>query len=133
MRVNKRNQVRRRGQKRRFGAAGIINILFSNVVLQCLLATSMFTISIATLISQVFNACFGYTLYGKLVFRTKGLSRHQPLLRYLILMTSLWLINTGGIEAAKAMGINRNFAALALIPFLAVLSFLIQKHIIFKQ
>ena len=47
------------GQIRRFGAAGILNVLLTNVVLQCLLATSVVTVTIATLISQIINACLG--------------------------------------------------------------------------
>ncbi len=133
-RVDHKNQPRSSsGQKRRFGAAGILNVLLTNVVLQCLLATSVVTVTIATLISQVVNACLGYTIYGKLVFRAKGLRHHQPLLRYLILMTALWLLNAGGIEAGKALGMNRNLAAAALIPCLAIVSFTIQKYMIFRQ
>ncbi len=132
--VSHKNQPRSSsGQKRRFGAAGILNVLLTNVVLQCLLATSVVTVTIATLISQVINACLGYAIYGKLVFRAKGLRHHQPLLRYLILMTALWLLNAGGIEAGKSLGMNRNLAAAALIPCLAIVSFTIQKNVIFRQ
>ena len=122
----------KRGQKRRFGAAGIINVLLTNLVLQFLLASNTTTVTAATLISQVINTCLGYAIYGKMVFRARGLRNHQPLLRYLVLMTAMWLLNTMGIEAGKAISINQNIAAAALIPCLAVVSFLGQKYWVFK-
>ena len=47
-------------------------------------------------------------------------------------MTAMWLLNTMGIEAGKAISINQNIAAAALIPCLAVVSFLGQKYWVFK-
>ena len=123
---------RKRGQKRRFGAAGLLNVLITNAVLQILLASNLVAVAMATLISQMINTCLGYAIYGKLVFRAKGLRHHRPLLRYLLLMTAMWLLNAAGIEAGESFGIQRNLAAAALIPCLAVVSFGAQKYWVFK-
>ena len=123
---------KKRGQKRRFGAAGLLNVLITNAVLQILLASNLVAVTMATLISQVINTCLGYAIYGKLVFRAKGLRHHRPLLRYLLLMTAMWLLNAAGIEAGESFGIQRNLAAAALIPCLAVISFGAQKYWVFK-
>ena len=121
-----------RGQKRRFGAAGIINVALTNLALQALLASNVISVTAATLISQLINTCLGYAIYGKIVFRAQGLRHHRPLLRYLLLMTAMWILNTVGIELGEAAGINKNCAAAGLVPFLAVLSYLCQKHWVFK-
>lgn len=121
-----------RGQKRRFGAAGLLNVLITNAVLQMLLVSNLASIAVATLISQVINAGLGYTIYGKLVFKAKGLRHHRPLLRYILLMTALWLLNAAGIEAGASVGVQKNLAAGALIPCLAVISFCGQKYWVFK-
>ena len=71
-----------RGQKRRFGAAGLLNVLITNAVLQMLLVSNLVSVAVATLISQVINASLGYAIYGKLVFKAKGLRHHRPLIRY---------------------------------------------------
>lgn len=123
---------RQRGQKRRFGAAGIINVLLTNLVLQVLLASSIVSVTAATLISQLINTCLGYAIYGKMVFKAQGLRHHRPLLRYLLLMTAMWLLNTVGIEFGDTVGLNKNLAAAGLIPCLAVLSFFAQKYWVFR-
>ena len=123
---------RQRGQKRRFGAAGIVNVLLTNLVLQVLLASSIVSVTAATLISQLINTCLGYAIYGKIVFKAQGLRHHRPLLRYILLMTAMWLLNTVGIEFGATVGLNKNLAAAGLIPCLAVLSFIAQKYWVFR-
>ena len=107
-------------------------MLLTNLVLQGLLASNVVTVAAATLISQAINTCLGYAIYGKMVFRAQGLRHHRPLLRYLLLMTAMWLLNAAGIEAGEALGVNRNLAAGALIPCLAVVSFGAQKYWVFR-
>ena len=126
------NRNHTRGQKRRFGLAGVTNVLLTNLVLQILLASSVVGVTTATLISQLVNTCMGYAIYGKMVFQAKGLRHHRPLLRYLLLMTAMWLINAAGIAGAEILGINKNLAAAGLIPLLAMLSFIGQKHWVFR-
>ena len=126
------NPNRPRGQKRRFGAAGVANVLITNLVLQALLASSVVGVTTATLISQLINTCLGYAIYGKMVFKAEGLRHHRPLLSYLLLMTWMWLLNTAGIAGGEALGINKNLAAAGLIPCLAVISFVAQKYWVFR-
>ena len=126
------NPPRPRGQKRRFGAAGVANVLITNLVLQALLASSVVGVTTATLISQLINTCLGYAIYGKMVFKAEGLRHHRPLLSYLLLMTAMWLLNAAGIAGGEAWGINKNLAAAGLIPCLAVLSFFAQKYWVFR-
>ena len=122
-----------KGQKRRFGIAGIINVLITNAALQALLASNLANVAVATLISQSINTILGYAIYGKLVFGAKGLRQKKPVIRYSLLMIGMWLLNTTGIELGSVMSLSKNAAAIFMIPFLAVLSYLGQKHWVFRK
>ena len=122
----------RRGRKRRFGIAGAANVILTNAVLQALLASNVVNIAVATLTSQAVNTIFGYTIYGKLVFRAQGLRQKKPVIRYTLLMTAMWILNTGGIELGATANISKNIAALAMVPVLAVLSYVAQKNWVFR-
>ena len=50
------------GRKRRFGAAGLLNVAITNLVLQALLASSAVSVIMATLASQALNTVLGYTI-----------------------------------------------------------------------
>jgi len=123
---------KRSGQKRRFGLAGITNVILTNAVLQALLASNVVNIAVATLTSQAVNTIFGYSIYGKLVFRAQGLRQKKPVIRYTLLMTAMWILNTGGIELGATANIDKNIAALAMVPILAVLSYIAQKNWAFR-
>ena len=119
-------------RKRRFGAAGLLNVAITNLVLQALLASSAVSVIMATLASQALNTVLGYAIYGKIVFRAKGLRSHRPALKYLALMGAIWLINSITIEFIAHYGVNRNVAAAATIPLLAMVSYAGQKSWVFK-
>ena len=123
---------KRSGQKRRFSLAGITNVILTNAVLQALLASNVVNIAVATLTSQAVNTIFGYSIYGKLVFRAQGLRQKKPVIRYTLLMTAMWILNTGGIELGATANISKNIAALAMVPILAVLSYIAQKNWAFR-
>ncbi|WP_063398820.1 GtrA family protein [Prochlorococcus sp. MIT 1303] len=122
----------RRGRKRRFGITGAANVILTNAVLQALLASNVVNIAVATLTSQAVNTIFGYTIYGKLVFRAQGLRQKKPVIRYTLLMTAMWILNTGGIELGATANISKNIAALAMVPVLAMLSYVAQKNWVFR-
>ena len=122
------------GRKWRFGAAGLINVIATNILLQILLASHLTSISTATIISQTFNGITGYVLYGKWVFKSSNLLTWQNQATYALLMTCNWILNTLGIQilSSDGIGLSRNWAAAAMITPLAILSYGIQKLIIFR-
>ena len=124
---------KRRGQKRRFGVAGIINVLITNAALQALLASNLASVAVATLISQSINTILGYAIYGKLVFGAKGLRGKEPVIRYGLLMIAMWLLNTIGIELGSVLSLSKNAAAIVMVPCLAVLSYSAQKYWVFRK
>ena len=114
--------------KRRFFIFGILNTLISNTILQILLL--FFQISKATLISQSISLIIGFYLHGKFVFINSKLSVFK-FFKYLIFAYLLWIINWSGIYLISNYGINKNLSALLLIPFIALISYLMQKKIVF--
>ena len=122
-----------KGQKRRFGVAGIINVLITNAALQTLLASNLASVTVATLISQSINTILGYAIYGKLVFGAKGLRGKEPVIRYGVLMITMWLLNAAGIELGTTLSLSKNSAAILMVPCLAVLSYISQKYWVFRK
>ena len=122
-----------KGQKRRFGVAGIINVIITNAALQTLLASNLASVAVATLISQSINTILGYAIYGKLVFGAKGLRGKEPVIRYGVLMITMWLLNAAGIELGTTLSLSKNSAAILMVPCLAVLSYIAQKYWVFRE
>ena len=69
-------------------------------------------------------------MYGKKDFKVKELKK-RDFINYFMLNIILWNINWGLISFLNIFNISRNISALALIPFLALLSYVYQKQFIF--
>ncbi len=117
------------GRKRRFLVYGALNVGLTNLLLQLLLWLHLAT-GLATLLSQLLNVALGYVLYGTRVFQVARLGRRSAA-AYGFLALLLWWGNWGGIQGLAALGWSRNWAALALVPLLAALSYLAQKTLVF--
>ena len=117
------------GFRRRFGVAGLFNALMTNLVL----FISLYFVSplIATLFSQVVNTTFGYVLYSKNVF-FKKLYLKRFATHYLLTSSMVWLTNYGLILFFCNLGATKPLGALLAIPFVATLSFLLQKYFVFN-
>ena len=107
---------------------GILNTFLTNILLQITLFFS--PIILSTLISQIFNLNLGYYLYGKKVFKVKYLRKKQYL-KYVSSNFIIWNINWILISTLNSYNISKNLAALIVIPFLALVSFMYQKYFIF--
>lgn len=109
---------------------GIINLFFTNLILQILLI--LIPTILSTFISQVFNFLFGFYFYGKNVFKIKKINRYH-FTKYLFLNIFLWNLNWITINYLGSFGFSKNNIAFFLIPFLALLSYLLQRYIIFLE
>lgn len=114
----------------RFIFFGILNVFLSNLILQILLQHTSSVI--ATFFSQLINFLIGYYLYGKKVFRLKKL-RIENFIKYSLLVIFLWNINWIIIEFFYSFGFTKSIIALVIVPFLALISYISQKFIVFKQ
>ena len=117
-------------EKRRFLTYGIINFMITNISLQIMLL-SMKTYQ-ATLFSQLINIILGYFIYGKRVFKVKRFSKRSGF-KYSFLALVLWLINLKSITYLFELGINKNLAAMFIIPSLVTMSFIGQKYFVFRK
>ncbi len=119
------------GRKRRFLVYGALNVGVTNLLLQGMLWLHLAT-GLATLLSQLLNVGLGYVVYGTRVFQVTRLGRRSAT-AYGVLAVLLWCCNWGGIQGLAAMGWPRNWAALVLVPVLAVISYLAQKTMVFRS
>tara|TARA_Y100000589_G_scaffold208783_1_gene196913 strand:- start:293 stop:679 length:387 start_codon:yes stop_codon:yes gene_type:complete len=117
-------------KKKLFIFYGLINTIFTNLLLQILLI--FLSTVFSTFISQIFNLNFGYYLYTKKVFKVRVIKKKQYL-KYLIMHFLIWNINWFCIDIINKIGFSKNLAALLMLPFLAVISYLCQNYIIFKK
>ena len=115
--------------KKLFLLFGFLNFIITNIILQ----VSLLLIStlLATILSQIINVSIGYFLYGKKVFKLNNLNNHI-FKKYIVLASSLWILNFGFIELFFKYGINKNLTAIFLIPPLVIFSYLTQKYYVFK-
>ena len=117
------------GRKRRFLLFGVVNVLLTNGAL--LLLLHLVSIGLATFLSQVLNVVLGFWLYGKQVFRVERLAIRAAG-AYGGLAVAIWLLNWQGIRLLTGAGLARSWAALALVPLLAALSYGVQKTLVFR-
>ena len=115
-------------KKALFFIYGLINVLSTNLILQ--ISLLILPIIFATLISQIFNLNFGFYLYGLRVFKVKFLSR-KIYIKYLFFHLLLWILNYFFINIIYSYNVSKNLAALFVLPFLALISFVYQKNIVF--
>ena len=121
------------GFKRRFFIAGLLNIFLTNLLLQVLLFSGFISLGGCTLISQLFNGMVGYIIYGKFVFAAQTLRTLSRPVRYLALMTSLWLFNWTGIYLLQGLNVSKNAGGLLMIIPLAAYSYSLQRRWVFKK
>ena len=117
-------------EKKNFFLWGILNLVFTNILLQILLLFGQ--IKISTLIAQIFNIIFGYSVYSKKVFNINKYS-FRKFFFYLLLAFFSWNFNWFFILRLYDLGFNKNFAAIIIAPILAFNSYLIQKYFIFNK
>ena len=107
---------------------GLINLLITNLILQ--ISLLFLSTIFATFISQIFNLNFGFYLYGLKVFKVKFLGK-KIYFKYLFFHFLLWILNWFLINYIYSYNVSKNLAALSVVPFLALISFVYQKNIVF--
>jgi hypothetical protein len=117
------------GRKRRFLLYGSTNVFITNLFLQGMLL--LLPVGLATMFSQLVNMSLGYYLYGKGVFRVAHFTRRSAG-AYVLLASFLWWLNWYGITVIAGFGVSENLAAILLIPILPVISYVVQKRMIFS-
>ena len=118
-------------QARKFLFLGLINIFFTNLILQ--ISLLFLPIWLCTFLSQSINLLIGFYLYGKFVFK-KNTKSLQRFFKYLIIAIFSWILNTSLIYILSILiGYSENFAAIIVMPILVIYSFLTQKYFVFTK
>ena len=102
----------------------LLTILSQSILLFLLL---FLPIGLATAFTQILHNYLGFLTYKYGVFKRDG----KPLTYILLVMLS-WVMQWFLIKTIINLGLSSSNAVLVTIPFLAVLSFIFQKSIIFK-
>ena len=118
-----------KGEKRLFLTFGVFNFLITNITLQVLLL--VIPIIFATFVSQLVNLIIGYYVYGKKVFKLNKLNKFV-FKKYFLLSFILWLLNFVLIQSLFFYSVNKNLAAIFIIPFLVSISYCSQKYFVFR-
>jgi putative flippase GtrA len=119
------------GRKRRFGVAGLINLVVCNGFLQALLAANT-PVAISTLLAQIVNGLLGYLTYGKYAFRA-SIRDLEAAKKYTALAGLLWIGNWSGISALQNLGTPKSLGSIAMILPLAATSFIVQRKWVFRK
>ena len=86
--------------------------------------------AVALGIATVLGACFNYASTGFLVFANRTLGR---LPHFIAAYALTYLVNAGALEGLLAVGVGPALAQLALLPFVAVLSFVLFRQYVFSK
>lgn len=118
--------------QKRFIFFGLLNFFSTQIILAFLLL--FFPIYISTLICQIANISIGYYLYSKFVFSVKNKSSIKIIILFISYAILVWLVNWFLIYFIYLyFDINKNISAIIILPFLVLISYLVQKNIIFKK
>ena len=117
---------------KRFAIFGLFNFFATQIILGLMLL--FFPVYIATFFSQFMNIVIGYYVYSKYVFSFKKKYSSKSIILYLSYAILIWLINRFLIYFISLnFYINKNISAILILPLLVLLSYLVQKNIIFKD
>ena len=129
MKTNKYKKFNIDRQKKLFLIYGIINFLITNIALQ--ISLLIMPTLLATILSQFINLMIGFYVYGKKVFKFRGINK-IVFKKYLSLALILWFLNFCFIEIFFYYGVNKNLIASVIIPLLVAISYMSQKNYVFK-
>ena len=108
---------------------GLINVLLTNLIIQ--ISLLFIPTIISTFLGQLFNFLFGFYFYGKKVFKVKKLNKNH-LRKYIFLNVIIWNSNWTLITLLSSFWDQKNIIALLMILPLALISYCLQKHFVFK-
>jgi putative flippase GtrA len=113
----------------RFLAVGVLNTIFGYAIYGlCIYIGMNFGVAllIATLIGIVFNFCTNKTI----VFRSK---KKSIFLQFVMVYVFIYAVNYTGIKLLTQADQNPYVAALIMLPFATILSYLLNKKVVFNN
>ena len=111
----------------KFIFVGILNTIFGYSVYWILLHLGLH-FSLAALVATSLGVIFNYNTTGKLVFKAKG---NSFLIKFILVYVVLYFINVGGLKILNLLGVGFAIGGLIMIVPLAMLSFTLNKKLVF--
>ena len=118
-----------RAQFLRFLIVGGINTAFAYGVFSLGLFIGLHY-AVASLTSIILGMFFSFFTQGKLVFKS---NKPEELLKFLGVATVMYLVHAGLLKVASTFGIDLYLAGAVLTVPLALLSYVLNKHLVFRR
>ncbi len=112
-----------------FILVGVINTLFG-YSLYALFIYIGFNYSLSLLYATVLGVLFNFKTIGKYVFNSK---ENKTIIKFILVYISIYLINLTLIKLFKSFDFNNYIAGFCAIIPASVLSFVLNKHYVFKE
>ena len=113
----------------RFLLVGALNTSFSYLVYAVLISLGL-NFALSNLGAVALGIIFSFKTQGALVFNNTG---YHLLLKYTTFWLVIYLCNIGLIKILLGLRLNAYFAGALALPPIVLLSFLLQKHVIFRS
>jgi len=113
----------------RFVLVGVFNTLLAYAVYALALAVG-FPYPLANFIALALGIIIGFTTQGKIVFFN---SEHRRFWRFLLCWALIYCVNIAIISKLIHIGLSPYASGALALPFIAVLSFAVQKLFVFTQ
>lgn len=112
----------------KFLLVGVLNTIFGYSIYWILLQLGLH-FSLAVLISTVLGVLFNYKTIGKIVFNSHG---NSFLIKFSLVYVVQYIINVAGIKILYLFGVGYEVGGLLMIFPLAIISFTLNKKLVFK-
>ncbi len=113
----------------RFILIGITNTLFGYGI-YFLLIKFQLHFSLALLISTSLGIAFNFKTIGIFVFKE---SKNSLIFKFTVVYGLLYFLNVLGIKFLNEIGYSFELSGLIMLPLMAILSFILNKNLVFKS
>lgn len=113
----------------RFIFIGITNTLFGYGI-YFLLIKFQLHFSLALLISTSLGIAFNFKTIGIFVFKE---SKNSLIFKFTVVYGLLYFLNVLGIKFLNEIGYSFELSGLIMLPLMAILSFILNKNLVFKS
>lgn len=113
----------------KFLAVGVLNTLFGYSLYALLIFIGL-EVSLAILLGTIVGVLFNFKTTGTLVFGSRD---NRKLFRFVGVYTLLYFVNVAGVKTLMAAGLNSYLAGAVLLAPMAILSFLLNRKLVFLE
>jgi putative flippase GtrA len=113
----------------KFLAVGVLNTAFGYSIYALLIFMGI-EVSLAILIGTIIGVLFNFKTTGQLVFGSRD---NRKLVRFVGVYAILYVLNVAGVKLLIALGLNSYAAGAVLLAPMAMLSFLLNRRLVFQE